>query len=433
MVLTTVISAIGVCGIIASVVFFPKIKIFGKKIDSFWVVSLLCAITLLLCGRISVSKVIDGLTASTAINPIKVLVLFLSMTIISVFLDEVGFFRALASKVLKRAGKSQNVLFNSLFLIVAVLTIFTSNDVIVLTFTPFIYYFCKNARINCQPYLFAEFIAANTFSMFLVIGNPTNIYLCSTLGVGFFDYFKVMALPTLLAGITSYVMLKVIFRKHLKASIMPVEVDCYDLDKTKVFMGLIVLLCCTVMLAISSYVGLEMWIISFAFACLLLISVTILNLFKKEKNVEIWSTVKRAPYELIPFVISMFIVVLALNECGVVGKFAQVMAGRGQVFKFGLASFLSSNVINNIPMSVLFSEILFATEGCSQLSVYACVMGSNIGAYLTPIGALAGIMWMSVLKEYGHNVSFLSFVKIGVTVALPVITVGLLTLYFTFI
>lgn len=58
---------------------------------------------------------------------------------------------------------------------VAILTIFTSNDIVILTFTPFICYFSKNAKINPIPYLVAEF-AATTYSMMLIIGNPTNIY-----------------------------------------------------------------------------------------------------------------------------------------------------------------------------------------------------------------------------------------------------------------
>ena len=73
---------------------------------------------------------------------------------------------------------------------VAILTIFTSNDIVILTFTPFICYFSKNAKINPIPYLVAEFAAANTYSMMLIIGNPTNIYLATSASIDFISYFN---------------------------------------------------------------------------------------------------------------------------------------------------------------------------------------------------------------------------------------------------
>ncbi len=66
-------------------------------------------------------------------------------------------------------------------------------------------------------------------------------------------------------------------------------------------------------------------------------------------------------------------------------------------------------------MSVLFSSIL---EGKSELAIFSPIIGPNIGAYLTPIGALAGIMWMSILKKYDVSLNFVTFMKYG-TVLVP--------------
>jgi arsenical pump membrane protein len=67
------------------------------------------------------------------------------MTAFSVFLDELGFFRVLASAALHRAGSSQKILFFILYFTVSILTVFTSNDIIILTFTPFICAFARRA------------------------------------------------------------------------------------------------------------------------------------------------------------------------------------------------------------------------------------------------------------------------------------------------
>ena len=188
------------------------------------------------------------------------------MTALSVYLDEVGFFGYLAAAALRRAGGRQTVLFFALYLLVSVLTVFTSNDVIILTFTPFICYFAKNAGIKPLPYLIAEFVAANTWSMALIIGNPTNIYLAGSAGISFAEYTRVMILPTLLAGVVSLLVLLLIFRRALSEPIEPVPAKAVLRRRAPLLIGLVHLSLCTVLLAVSSYIGLQMWLISLGFA-----------------------------------------------------------------------------------------------------------------------------------------------------------------------
>ena len=82
-----------------------------------------------------------------------------------------------------------------------------------------------------------------------------------------------------------------------------------------------------------------------------------------------------------------------------------------------------SNIINNIPMSVLYSSLV-----SSAPATYASIVGSNLGALLTPLGALAGIMWCNLLKVYGQKISFLEFTKKGIIIAIPSLIVTLLVL-----
>ena len=210
-----IIVGITCLAMIASILFFPQIKIKKLTIDSYWVVVLIGAIVVIASGQIDLTTLGEKFTENSAVNPIKILVLFISMTVLSIFLDELGFFRYLATLTLKFAGASQLKLFTVLYVTVSVLTVFTSNDIIILTFTPFICYFSKNAKINPVPYLVGEFIAANTMSMMFIIGNPTNIYIGTAYSVNFIEYFKVMALPTLASAAVAYVMLIVLFRKKL--------------------------------------------------------------------------------------------------------------------------------------------------------------------------------------------------------------------------
>lgn len=430
MTLIIVICALTCLVMILSVLFFPKIKLGKISIDSYWVITLVGAIILICCGGVNLSKVGEALTQNTSINPLKILVLFLSMTILSIFLDELGFFRYLASVTLKHAKSGQFKLFVILYVMVSILTIFTSNDIIILSFTPFICYFAKNAKIDPIPYLAAEFVAANTWSMLFIIGNPTNIYLATAYGIDFVTYLKYSILPTIFAGIVAFLMLLLLFHKKLKTPIEGEPEEFKVQDKLLLWVGIAHLAVCTIMLVISSYVGIEMWLVSLCSAVSLFIFVLIISLVRKKSPKELGGCLKRTPYQLVPFVLSMFVLIIALSESGAISAIGNFFGTKQTILVYGVTSFLTSNIINNIPMSVLFSSIIESMSGSVGLgAVFATIVGSNIGAFLTPIGALAGIMWSSILNKHEIKFSYLDFLKLGVVIAIPSLFAALGALY----
>ena len=430
MILSLIICGITVITMILSILLFPKIKIGKVAIDTYWIVTLAGAIILLACGQADIVTVGKAIISDTAINPLKILVLFISMTVLSIFLDELGFFRYLAGVALKRAKTGQKKLFLYLYLTVSVLTVFTSNDVIILSFTPFICYFAKNAKINPTPYLAAEFVAANTWSMALIIGNPTNIYLATACGIDFLGYIKIAIVPTVLSGAVAFLALFLLFRKKLAA---PIEGDAEITqikDKLSLWVGIVHLAICTVLLAIGSYINLEMWLVSACAVGSLFIITGIIAIVRRQKPVALLGCLKRAPYQLIPFVLSMFVLIVVLNEQGVTAKIGELFGDSLPILKYGTTSFLAANLINNIPMSVLFSSIIESTGGAAGVAaVFATVIGSNLGALFTPIGALAGIMWSNILNKHGVKFGYLDFLKIGVTVAIPTLVTALGSLW----
>ena len=180
-------------------------------------------------------------------------------------------------------------------------------------------------------------------------------------------------------------------------------------------------------MSISLYIDIPMWLISLC-ACLSLILFSVAHsIIRRERFTILRATLTRAPWDVIPFIISMFVIVLAFEKCGITKQLADLL-GKGQpIISFGAASFLSANIINNIPMSVLFSSI--CSETASLPALYASVIGSNIGAFLTPIGAIAGIMWMSVLKLQRIKLSYVDFIKYGVLISVPAMAGALAALF----
>ncbi|MBD5132038.1 MAG: hypothetical protein HDT28_05550 [Clostridiales bacterium] len=411
---------------ILSILFFPKIKLGKIRIDTYWVVTIVGAIVIFLCADTDFATVGNALIADTAINPLKILVLFLSMTVLSIFLDELGFFSYLASVTLKKAKTGQIRLFLYLYLIVSVLTVFTSNDIIILSFTPFICYFAKNAKINPMPYLAAEFVAANTWSMALIIGNPTNIYLATACGLGFAEYLKYSFIPTIFAGLVALGALLLVYGRKLKTPIEGESEQVVIKDKLLLWVGIAHLGVCTVLLAVGSYINLEMWLIAVCAVGSLFIFTGIISIVRRRKPEALIGCLKRAPYQLVPFVLSMFVMIVVLGDVGVTARIGEFLGSDLSILKYGTTSFIAANVINNIPMSVLFSSIISGSNGMAGLpAVFATVIGSNIGAFMTPIGALAGIMFSSIIGKHDLKFGYLDFLKIGVTVAIPTLFAAL--------
>ena len=183
------------------------------------------------------------------------------------------------------------------------------------------------------------------------------------------------------------------------------------------------------MLIISSYVSLPMYLIALVSLLTLLLGISIYYIIKRVKPVEMLSTFKRAPYELIPFVLSMFVIVLSLNKYSITMQFSNILGDKLTNITYGYSSLLMANLLNNIPMSVFYSSIMSGLNGVAlNGALYSSVIGSNIGAFLTPVGALAGIMWLGILKSHNVKYSFLDFMKYGVVIAIPVASVAIFTL-----
>ena len=262
--------------------------------------------------------------------------------------------------------------------------------------------------------------------MALIIGNPTNVYLATANGISFIQYVSVMLLPTLMGGICAMLVLYLLFRKMLDQPLECTEDDFKIQDKGALIIGVAHLASCTVLLVVSSYIGMEMWFITLCFAISLFVTYGIYSLIRKKKTDIVVKCLERAPWELIPFVISMFIFVMSFDKVNLTGTIEQLLGGDQVVLRYGVVSFVVANLVNNIPMSVLFSSVVTSLDPQVLMEgVYASIVGSNIGAFFTPIGALAGIMWSGILKKNNVKMSFATYIKYGTIISVPTLLLTL--------
>jgi Na+/H+ antiporter NhaD/arsenite permease-like protein len=164
-------------------------------------------------------------------------------------------------------------LFTAFFLLSAALTIVTSNDIVILCLTPIIAYVCQHTGADPIPLLMGQFVPANVLSLVLIIGNPTNIILAGSQNITFFGYLKWMMLPSLAAGVTAYIALRLMYRTQL-AQPLRASVDAAGAvikDRRGAWVGLSVLAVVLVLLALSPLIHISMAAITGAGAAVMLV------------------------------------------------------------------------------------------------------------------------------------------------------------------
>ncbi|RJS83996.1 hypothetical protein CW713_03275 [Methanophagales archaeon] len=336
------------------------------------------------------------------------------------------FFEYCALKALKFAGGSGIKLFLFFYTVVSCLTIVTSNDIMILTMTPFIYYSTVRAKINPVPFLIAEFFAANTWSMMLLIGNPTNMIVAESFRLEFIDYSRWMICPAMAGGIVNYIILRWIFRKDINKE-YSLEFEEREISIFAICYFFLLGICLTC-LAFASSKAQPLWKVSLAFAIFSFWIMLFSSFFTQENKIKgrisIIERLKESGtvialknlipmLRIAPFILSLLILVEALKEHGIIDFIALTLFHAIDnnplmgVLVMGFGSTFACNLFNNIPMTVTFVKILqnplFMGMPNIESLRYALCMGSNLGANITPIGALAGIMWLSILHSKGRE------------------------------
>ena len=433
MIATYVISALTIIAMTLSFFLFPTIKIRSKKIDTYWLITLLGAILILLTHFSTDGDILKLFIENNSTNPFKIIVLFLSLTFISKFLDSVGLFDYLATRVGRIGKGNQFILFTVFYFLISFLTILTNNDIIIIV-TPIIIYFARACKAKALPYLMMICFVLNTLSTTFLTTNVSNLYLGSFFDITYFDYLKKLTPVSLILMLVLYVILILVFYKDLKVKI-DTNVEKKPIkNKFLLIVGLTSLALTTILLILSSFINIEMYIITLVFALLdLIIAIIYTFSFKKEKEYFI-KPLKSLPYEFIPFLVSMFIIISSLNETPLLSSVSSLIESTNnptlETYIYGISSALAANLVNNVPMSLLYGDILNYSSIIDLNSVYATILSSNLCALITPCGALSSLMFIRICKENDEKISYLTYFKYApIGLILLVIGISLIFLF----
>jgi len=360
---------------------------------------------------------------------------FIGIIILSMVLDEIGFFEWAAIKMAKLSGGSGNKMFVYILLLGAVVAAFFANDGAALILTPILLAKMKYLKMKPLPifaFLMAGGFIGDSASNPLVISNLTNIVTAGYFEIGFVEYAKNMFLPNLLSIFASIVVLWVYFRKDI-----PFRVDVSELpeaasvikNQSMFKLSWFFLALLMVGYLIGDYLKLPISVFALGGA---LIFLAIANYYKAVKPME---TLKAAPWQVVWFSVGLYIVVYGLKNAGltdVVASWITVLQAQGDVVAIIGTGFLAgalSSVMNNMP-TIMIMDIAIDQVGYvgNEALVYANILGSNLGPKMTPIGSLATLLWLHVLAQKGVKIGWGEYMKVGLVITPPVLLVALLGL-----
>ncbi len=362
---------------------------------------------------------------------------FVALIVISLLLDEAGFFEWAALHV-ARWGRGRGArLFGLTVLLGAAVSALFANDGAALILTPIV--MSMLLALGFSPaatlaFVMAAGFIADTASLPLVVSNLVNIVTADFFQLSFSDYAAVMVPVNLASVAASLAVLYLFYRRDLPAS--------YDLRQLKApaeavrdvatfRAGWVVL--ALLLLGCFALEPLGVPISAVATACAALL----LAVAWRGHAIGVGRVLRGAPWQIVVFSLGMYLVVYGLRNAGLTAYLAGVLDGfaRGGVwgaaFGTGFLAAALSSVMNNMPtvlVGALSIDQSSATGLVKEAMVYANVIGCDLGPKITPIGSLATLLWLHVLARKGTTITWGYYLRVGAVLTLPVLAVTLAAL-----
>jgi Na+/H+ antiporter NhaD/arsenite permease-like protein len=347
----------------------------------------------------------------------RLIFLLLGVMIVVEVAERSGLFRFGALYAVKISGGNPSILFVSICVISAAVSVFLSDPTAMLLIAAAMATITKLLRYDPVPYFISAMIMINLGGTSTLIGSVSNMVIGLQAGISFTDFIGYLAVCELaLWGLTIFA-LYMLFRKRLgEKKELPKYNPWESIDDKKLFYRSIFILILLIVLFLTLEnlgVGPEAVALGCAILALALSGSDPTEIFKK------------LDWETIFFIAGFMFVVGGLERTGLLADISNQLfqtVGHGQLGSAMATlwfSGLASSTVSNIAIALTFSPIIGGVSGVASPAVWsALVLGTNLGGATTPFSGAVTMMGVGALKREGISLSFSEFTKIGVITSL---------------
>ncbi len=367
---------------------------------------------------------------------------FVGLIIVSLLLDEAGFFHWAALHVARWGGGRGRVLFPLVVLLGAAIAAVFANDGAALLLTPIVVAILVRLEFPAAAslaFIVATGFVADTTSLPLVISNLVNIVSANFFAVTFDRYAAVMVPVDLVSLAATLGVLWLYYGRMIPASYPTRELEAPTaaIRDPLVFRAAFPLLA-VLLLAyfVTAPLGVPISVVTGSGALILLALAG--RVGRGSAVIPVGKVLRGAPWQIVLFSLGMYLVVYGLRNAGLTDHLARGLvwlSGRGPwaaAIGTGFGAALLSSVMNNMPGVLVGALGIQQTQGIPPLvrevMVYANVIGCDLGPKFTPIGSLATLLWLHVLGTKGRTITWSQYMKVGLTITPPVLLVTLAAL-----
>ncbi|WP_421722263.1 arsenic transporter [Alloalcanivorax xenomutans] len=362
---------------------------------------------------------------------------FIAIIIISLILDEAGFFEWAALHVARWGGGHGGRLLAAVVLLGALVAAVFANDGAALILTPIVFEMLLALGFGpaaTLAFIMAAGFIADTASLPLVVSNLVNIVSVDFFDIGFGEYATVMAVVNLVSVSASLLVLWLFFRRDVPKGyeIAKLRQPREAIKDPRTFRaGWWVLALLLGGFFFAEPMGVPVSLIAGIGALVLFL------IARHGHHISTMKVLRGAPWNIVVFSLGMYLVVYGLRNAGltdaVAGVLNQLARQELWVATLGtgyIAAGLSS-IMNNMPTVLVVALSIDDSQAgglVREAMIYANVIGSDLGPKITPIGSLATLLWLHVLARKGMKIGWGYYCRVGIVLTLPVLTVTLLTL-----
>ena len=382
-------------------------------------------------------------------------VTIMATIVMAIILESFGFFHWAAARLANLSKGSGYRLYWYVQLLCFLMTLLFNNDGSILITTPILILLLKNLRLKPQqmiPYLLSGALTATASSAPIGVSNIVNLialeiidmtlymhtammFVPATLGLLFMSWLMFLVVKRLLPKqlpSVSYDIEEDFFTKHFHQLKGKISVETKSKRTKFMLRVLLFVFLMRCLLFVASYLGIPIELVA------VLGSVVLLIWRWYHLGTNPVDLLKKTPWHILIFAFSMYVIIYGLHNAGLTAMLVEMFQPivnqgllQASFIMGGLVSILS-NVFNNHPALMIGTITLteMHLDPITLKTIYlANIIGSDMGSLLLPIGTLASLIWMHILKQNDIKVKWKDYLSVSFIV-IPLTTVVTLFLLF---